>query len=1387
MNSQDAGDGSSNDREKPPQRRPARAVRDLASLFDKVDQTSPPAPVEKQEEAPLNQVTPPEESGQPLELNIPPDLEKFISPDLWRKVNSHSPPRGVLMNALDRVRSVFNLLSIYLPNHLVQEKMRRPVPGLVNGQMLKGTLLFSDVSGFTALSERLQVLGPIGAERMTEIMNRYFTRMLEILSWSGGILLKFAGDANLVYFPEQRNQGQANWAVRAAQRMLTAIADFSDLETPSGKVSLRMKVGVATGEFLAASVGSAKRMEYVVMGPAIAQTMGAEGATTAAGQLVVNTLTTSYLKSDISVKEHKSGYFLVNPEGGQPRDDFELKGETRRARGAMPWSASPQDILTQIEETLRQIYAVLPYLSPELVDRIVVRGQRSIFNSLFRPVAVMFCNFWGPEALLATWDRAGVSRVTSLLSAYFNAVNEAINRYGGIVSRIDPYSKGTKMLILFGAPVAHEDDPQRAISAALSMNAALENLNETWRRKFARHLPPTWTGPLIQHRIGITSGNTFAGQVGSPTRREYTVMGDDVNLSARLMGAAEPGQILLHLEPEMHAEVETYFWLTPRTPIRVKGKSKLIPIDQVEAPRDDLLANRARKRGQWVGREAQLAQADALLRQALAGKGSFLALQGAPGMGKSHLADELVKRAKTGGARVFSCQCHSYTAHTPYAVWGALLRSLAAITSADVQPQIHHQKLQQLVANLDLAPQYVLPLATLMGLKPVERSQKLQKAEAEPDSAREGADPLLDLIVHGKAKRRGSQLDLWNQIEEVQRSETGQIWQITSAYLSAQDQQETYEAVWQFLTGLTRTGPVVLFFEDAHWMDAQTRDLLKFISPRIERLPLLLLFAQRDIEEKIDFAKNQILQLTPLVPGETSALVAHLLISDLAQVIHDQSQGNPLFVEEITRWFQRTHDISASELRNVLQTSNFLQKLVLSELESLPEEQREIAMLAAIIGPEFHTSEVQALLPASIDPVTLSNHLRSLARTRLISLAEVGADARYHFQQSLVRDVLYNSLPFEKRGELHGKLADFLNGPLTRRRALHAKLAAILDTSQAVDPAQEAETVAYHYEQAGRWVAAAQCLLMAGDHSKTQKAYANAARDYARALTDLEKPHPAEGEAEDPGLKFRLLRGQGDTAVMLADFQVATAAYEAARSNMTSVETPEEIISLTYRLALVLPTQRRVEEAETQLCAILEKWRQANSVEILAVMAWLTWRAGKANTQDWIERCEALLPRAERTWAAKMCVLLASWRGQWGIAREGYLALEHLAGSVYATIRAGDQLLQNGDVACAMIAYHQAEEACQIEWEDLYYCLALAMYRQAEIYWRTGDADGVRSILQKTGTILEKVSVGLAAEGRSATQQALKMIGRSRSKNWPEWPLLNFEDRLWVRMLFQVK
>ena len=1320
-------------------------------------------------------------------LNIPPDLEKFISPDLWRKLNSPTPARGVLINVLDRLRSVFNLLSTFLPQHLVQEKMRRAVPGLVSGVMLRGTLLFSDVSGFTALSERLQALGPKGAEQMTGIMNRYFERMLEITARSGGVLLKFAGDAMLIYFPEQENDAQAGWAVRAGQRMLNAIGEFADLESPSGKVSLKMKIGVATGEFLAASVGSDRRMEYVVLGSAVAQTMTAESLTTAAGQLVVNALTVPCLDASLPLVTHKNGFFRLNRQAAPELDDFEIRAETRRARGAISWDASPRAILAQAEVALRQIQAILPYLSPEVVDRVVIHGQRNLFASQYRPTAVLFCNFWGLETLLSTWDGEGVSRVTGLLNAYFTAMNEVVTRYGGIISRIDPYSKGTKMLILFGAPVAHEDDPQRAVNAALAMNAELETLNETWRRKLARHLPETLSGSLIQHRIGITSGSTFAGQVGSPTRREYTVMGDEVNLSARLMGAAEAGQILLHLDPELHEQAAASFHLSPLSPIRVKGKSKPITLFQVQGPRDDLLANRARSRGALIGRKSELGRAESILSQALAGRGVILTLQGPAGIGKSHLADVLVQRAEAAGARVLFHACRSYAAATPYACWSLLLRSLAGITSTDFRPEVHHQKLHLLMQSLNLPERDDRPLAMLMGLKPPAQEAN-QEMTAEPpggqdDDGETGA--LAAQIRQGRKKRQGSRLELWDQLESGPSTASGQTWQPITALLAGREREAVYGAVGSLLEALCKQQPCMIFFEDAHWMDGPSLDLLHWLGVRTRETPLLVLLAQRKSEERLATDMNPVLTLAPLAAEETSDLVAHLLIADLAQVIHEQSQGNPLFVEEITRWFRRTRHISADELRSVLQTSNFLQKLVLSGLESLPEALQEIALAASVIGTEFRTGEVGALLPASLDAVTLSNHLRALARSHLISLAEAGADARYIFQHGLVREILYNSLPFEKRRALHSLLADYLSRPLTRRSALQARLAAALDGSTA-GPGQAVEIVAGHYEQAERWLAAAQHWQMAGDQARQNHDPAKAGRLYARALENLDRIPAGEIPPEGRALKVLLHMAQGDLAARAGEFLAATTAYEAARACLGSGAIPDgdtvddRSAALAYRLALVLPTQRRTEEAETLLGGLLAQKGEKTPPEALAALAWLAHRAGKPDAQRWIAQCRERL--GEVRGGQAVAGLLAALEGDWRGARDAYRAAGNIPGAALADLQASDQALAQGEANQAQADCERAYQAGLAAGEPL--IAAMARYRQAEIDWRSGRADAAREMLAQAEALLEQSPASLAAEGISAIRRAYKIINLNRSTSWQFWLSQNTSDRFTIKVLF---
>lgn len=1439
-----------------PRRRPSRGLPDLGALFEQVDsqsaspaqpspltapegladlaslgrtaapgtspsadETSSPPPVTAAGISPGGapgtdvfglQAASEEEEASDGRLRIPLDLEPYLSPDLWRKLNGLEPSRGVLFNALERVRSVLYLLSTFLPNHLVQEKMRRPFPGLVNGQVLNGSLLFSDVSGFTALSERLAVFGPEGAEKLTEIMNRYFARMLEILAWSGGILLKFAGDAMLVYFPEQEGGEQANWAVRAGQRMLRAMSDFARIETPSGVESLRMKIGLASGEFLAASVGSEQRMEYILLGDAVSQTMAAEGMTTGGGQLVINAATAQRLGTEFVIQGLAGGYALVQPAEGQALDEFEIKAETRRARGVIPWSASPQAILTQVEVALRQIKALTPFLASELVDRIVVYARQRQVKSQYRPTTVMFCNFIGPEWLLQTWGSAGSQRVTSLLSAYVNAMQEVITHFGGIISRVDPYSKGTKMLVLFGAPVAHEDDPQRAVSAALAMNAELDMLEENWRQKFARHLPVSLSQPLIQHRIGITYGETiFAGEVGSSTRREYTVMGDEVNLAARLMGAAEMEQILLDVR--IQNSVEDYFVLAPLPPIRVKGKSRPLAVFQVNGPREDTLANRAHCRDLLIGREAEIARGEAILRQVSQGKTCELILSGPAGIGKSHLADELLNRAEGMNFSVYFNQCHAYQAETPFGCWSVLLRMMAGITSIDFQPEAHLQKLHGLLSDLGISPVHLPALASLLGLRSETFTEPVHDEPVNVEdnggsnsiAPRQPSDLSVDFIRQGHVKRRGSSLDLWGQLDQKYGHQAGASWRQGALDLNDGERDSLHQALAALLSGLAGHKPVAILFEDAHWMDAESQGLLRYLSQSLGDAAVLFLLAQRGegASGQPTNTSAQVISLEPLPPGGTTDLVAYLLVSDLAQVIHEQSRGNPLFVSEITRWFMRTRQISAQDLRGVLQTSNVLQKLVLSGLETLPEAQREVARVASVIGNEFRTSEVQALLSATTDAVTLSNHLRALRRERLISLTEAGADARYAFQQTLVRDILYSNLPYEQRRELHSRLAAYLSLPAARRSNIQARIAAALEIEPGTTRFQDAATVAYHYEQAGEWLAAARHLSGAvrrcdelryqeGGNLAVQRGLeSEAASIISRALADLGNMVSGTITSEVTALKACLYLEQGDAAVISGDYLLATTAYENGRSCLEADSSPEVRVEILYKLALVLPTQGKAGEAINLLRQAFKSPEETEHPAVAAVMAWLLWRSGKSEAQKWSARYHELPYDPADGWAAGVMALLAEMSADWKIAQDIYVSLGKKANAAVVLVEQGEWRLEQEDLDGAFEAYRQAGEL----WRDAPQStcgLALALYRQAEIGWRRQDCQSARAALQEAQSALPQDAPLLQAGGQEALPRALKrcsvtLKNRSSSRRWPVWRWQAYKDSMHITILFR--
>jgi class 3 adenylate cyclase/tetratricopeptide (TPR) repeat protein len=1292
--------------------------------------------------------------------NLNPELKTYLTPDLWRKLNEDNTRRGLFNNALDRMQSLLYTISTYLPGDLVREKMKDPKVGRVNGKILKGCLLFSDVSGFTALSERLAALGPKGAEHLTEVINRYFTEMIDILSRSNGTLLKFAGDATLVFFPEQENGEHVRWAARAGLRMMRAMQKFTDLPTPLGPVTITMKIGLSAGSFLAASVGSEKRMEYVLVGPTVSQALQAEGCTRP-GDIVTNEHAASLLSTTYEMTELKTGFFLLNPSSEEKLDGYEIITQTQkfRSRGsAVQWDTNLEEIKSEVNEKLNQVRALTPYLASELVDRIIVHADQRQVQSEYRPTTVMFCNFTGPDTLLEMWGEAGAKRVTDLLSDYFTAMNEVITRFGGIVSRIDPYSQGNKLLALFGAPIAHEDDAQRAISAALEMNNALLKLNQEWAQNLSRHLPPGSKQNFVEHRIGITLGDTFAGQAGASTRREYTVMGDEVNLAARLMSTARPGQILIS-QPVFEV-TDTYYVSRKLPSVRVKGKKNLIEIWQVDGPREDTLLNRIQSRLPLIGRTSELERGWQVIQNARAGKGSVLTLAGQAGMGKSHLADTLLKRALEDGWQVHAFQCRSYLAGESYSSWKGVLRSLAGITSID-HLLIQKEKLERLAKQLNLPAEQTIALLKVMKLNEVRSA-----SESTLESGKWDIGELLDRakIRSGEFSRKAK------NSEGLKKLVKGEV---TDHVLDAKTIQRWQMALAVVLSTLSAEKPLILFFEDVQWMDADSKACLETLRRKTSDQPLLFLLALRT--QETDRRKSvERIDLTPFSKIETRSMIAEILTAGLVDIIHEQSNGSPLYVEEISRWIKRTHSIDDNRLKEILQTSDILQKLVLSRLESLPEGQREVARLASVIGVEFHNSEVKALLQTeTIDPTTLHEYLNDLIKTDLIILSEHGVDKRYTFAQPIFRDILYASLPFERRSELHNRMAKHL-AQLPTQRKLRDKITNFLEDES--DPLQDAERLVYHYEMSEQWLEAARQLIHAAENFKQPQNTVESL--YARALKLLEHYPPEKADVTIGQEKAHVQLALGNAALERLDLAAAAAAYESSLAALSAGASDKLVVNATGRLCLILPSQGKTESAQKYLARALE--RQSNDWRLLAVSAWLAWRSGQ-DARPQIEACRASLPGIDTNSTLRVRVLMDDLEGHWRQAAESYQSLNESNPTALAWVQLGDQLLKQKKPTEAAEQYERAAEI----WQGVDFCgLALTRYRLAEMEWQARHPTKALTLLKEALALLEKSAPVLQTEPRSSIQKALTRVNSKSYGEWKYWRWQPFDDLMRIKFCF---
>ncbi len=825
----------------------------------------------------------------------------------------------------------------YLPGILLDEITRQPERNSPWIDSVEGSLIFADISGFTTMSEKLAESGKEGAEWLTEFINTYFQTMLDISREYDGTNLKFGGDALLLLF---RGDNHAMRAVTAALGMKRATRRYSNFKAGNNRFHIGMTIGIHSGNFWFAVAGiPGIRMQDFILGKQTSYVAEVEAAAMGS-ELLVSQATYDLLEGNI-ISEAKGDFHLVTRLFKKiPLNSFE--------NGVVNLPPATDELLS--------------YLPPPIIQLIQSDITYRGIEGLHRKVSVIFINVRGVNDLL---ENHKPEVLLGELQQYVALVIELAEKYSGFLVSNDVSSSGIKLIILFGAPVAHEQDSANAFRFAIELNHTLPHLN-------------------INHQIGINNGFVFAGDIGSTHRRQYTVMGDAVNLAARLMSSAKLNQILV--SEQVAKEAGTDFVITRLPSITVKGKRDPIQIGSLEEVKQTYVLEQSQQEGALFGRETEVNEFKSIWGNIERGKGRTVLISGDAGIGKSRLAQHFQRQLTEWKCTTCGGACYSHTAGKPFAPWIHILSSFFGLAAKD-EPGVKNEKVLSAIQRLCPGSLEIAPLFNpLLGL-------------TIPPS------PLLESLDD---KTRRARL---------------------------------FELITDLLTAATAENPLAIFIDNLHWADHSSLELINSLSVNVNTSRLLLCLTQRpkdnpDLKLSTDAVH---FELGELSDKDALQMIEHMLDvpefpEQLAIIIISKGKGNPLFLLEIMRTLKQSGNLErilgatslslAKEMAS-LEIPDRIQSLIMSRIDALSESGKELLRIASVVGYTFEPATIKMLVDPIPNDTLLSNRLQELERFDLINPEEGYVELTYQFKQNLIQEVAYQSLLFARRRELHHRVAAF--------------------------------------------------------------------------------------------------------------------------------------------------------------------------------------------------------------------------------------------------------------------------------------------------------------------------------------------------------------------------
>lgn len=686
---------------------------------------------------------------------------------------------------------------------------------------------------------------------------------------------------------------------------------------------------------------------------------------------------------------------------------------------SVPEDRLEEAVFRGLDQAGKIIGAIQKYLPKRVTDKILSNPEGVKVEGERRQVTVLFGDLSGFTSMSETMDP---EQVVEVINKFFDTMVDIAERYGGHIDKF----MGDALMVLFGAPVAHEDDPLRACLAAVEMLEAMDRFSAELKMPLAMS-------------IGLNTGEVVALNVGSKGRMEYSVIGDGVNLAARLEKVATARQCVIG--ENTYRQVRGKIRLKRLKPVMVKGKSKpqnvyLILGRQAEEKAGGLRAGSVK----LVGRMAEMEAIRKAIAAARSGQGRVMAISGEPGIGKSRLAKELELLARDEGFRFAKGKCYSYAASAAYLPFIRQLNTLFEIGEKDSIDR-KRERIQESLHAWDLGD-YEPFLGSLLGLHYPEA---------------EDLDPE-------KRKRK------------------------------------TFEGIGQVFEKIASRQPLALAFEDLQWGDSLSQELLEQIVDKLEDKPILvccdyrpelaLPFIARPYVDNLFLPKLDSREVFQMA----SALAGVADVSDqVLDKLMERTEGNPLFVEEVTR-----HLISRRLVRregeNLVPGKRFgkmtlpttIAGVVLGRIDKLPEEHRRVLQYAAVVGKEFDREVLENLSKAA--PENIQNSLDNLEHFEgLLYGKHTEGRKIYEFNSTTTHEAAYGTLLKTRRKELHGKVGQ------------------TLEKSYKDDLEPHLEDLAHHYYNSAFEDKAVLYLHKAGDKARGLYANGEALDYYGKGIGVLKK------------------------------------------------------------------------------------------------------------------------------------------------------------------------------------------------------------------------------------------------------------------------------------------